>query len=486
MSDPYHVMRRATVPAILIVTGLMACGDDVEVSSQPTEIKSLTAYVGATLIDGRGGDAVANATILVQGDHIVAAGAGVDIPNGAEQVDLSGRWVVPGLVDAHVHYFESGRIYNNPNTIDLTGQVSWEEEMAWIYDRMPITLQTTLCAGVTSAISLGGPEVEYVAKALSQEMDNAPDVYAGHGPITPVPSNIIFRDWNGEPALRNAVTVEEAVEEIRTAVAKGADLIKLGELGSPFDSMEADYPLHVAAMIEEAERHGLPITMHLTSVSAYEKYLESGIGSIQHTPMGGDQLSVETAKALADKGIVVAPTLSVFKRSSVAIMDKSFEIEPIEQRCGDPQVIESWFVEVPEANRQDTSMWGPLLEGNRVNFRTLLEAGVEMAAASDAGNFGLLHGASLHYEIVEMVAAGMSPAQAIVAATFSSAKVAGIEDRVGSVETGKQADFLILTADPLADIRNLQSVESVVKSGKVFSQKDLLPPSDSISGQVLL
>jgi len=437
----------------------------------------VTAYLGATLIDGTGAGPQPDAIILVEDSTIVGVGQGLAVPEGASVVDLAGRWVVPGLVDAHVHFFESGRIYNNPKTIDLTDQVSWEQEMAWIYDRLPITLQTTLCAGVTSAISLGGPEVEYAAKELAQKMDNTPDVYAGHGPITPVPAHLMFRDWDGEPALRNATTVVEAVEEIRTAVAKGADLIKLGEVGPPFDGYEVDYPEHVAAMIDEAARYNLPVTMHLTSVAGYERYLDSGIGSIQHTPLGNDLLSADTAAELAERGIVVAPTLSVFKRSSVAIIDKSFELEPIEERCGDPEVIESWYVEVPEANRQDTSVWGPLLEGSRTNFRTLLDAGVPMAAGSDAGNFGLVHGASLHYELVEMVRAGMSPAQAIVSGTLNSARVAGIDDRTGSLESAKQADFLVLTENPLVDIRNLQSIEYVVKSGVRFAHEDLLPPS---------
>ena len=112
------------------------------------------------------------------------------------------------------------------------------------------------------------------------------------------------------------------------------------------------------------------------------------------------------------------------------------------------------------------------------NTRLLLDAGVPLAAGSDTGNLGLLHGPSLHYELKLMGEAGVPPADLIVAATLNAARIAGQEHRTGSIEAGKQADLLVLDADPLADIGNLQAIEVVVKSGVFFDREALLPPAE--------
>ena len=170
----------------------------------------VTAYTGATLIDGTGRGAVDNATVLVTGDRIAAAGSGVEVPAGARRVDVRGKWIVPGLIDAHVHFMTSGRMYTRPAFFDLTDKVPYEEEVEWIKAHIPDTLRAFMCSGVTSVLSLGGPSLEYDTRDLARSLDRAPTVFIGHGVIAHAPRLVAERmipPWDGELTLIPVVSV---------------------------------------------------------------------------------------------------------------------------------------------------------------------------------------------------------------------------------------------------------------------------------------
>ena len=132
-----------------VVLWSMCCG---------TALAEVTAYSGATLIDGTGEPPIANATVLVENDRILAAGSGVDVPEGARVVDVTGTWIVPGLIDAHIHFMTSGRMYTRPAFFDLTDKVPYEEEVAWIKAHIPDTLPRVHVLGRDQRPVLGRTE----------------------------------------------------------------------------------------------------------------------------------------------------------------------------------------------------------------------------------------------------------------------------------------------------------------------------------------
>ncbi len=442
---------------------------------------SVKALVGATLIDGTGSAPVANAVVIIDGTEIAAVGrrGSVQMPRDAEIVDVGGKWLVPGLIDAHVHFMESGRIYTKPGQIDLTHLVPYEEEVAWMQGRVPITLRSYLCAGVTGAVSVGGPRFEYQVRDEARARADAPDVYVAHGPVTLVPAEILFPPFDGDTSVRTVTSPASAAETIRQGAAWGADLVKSGYLGGPFADYEQDYAAVHEAIVTESAAHGFRVTTHVTELEPARILVELGVDSLQHLPLDAplDAAFLELAKS---SGVIVVPTLAVWRRNMVDVYNRGYELLPIERRCGDPQVIASWFEvdDLPAPPPQVMEAFEAGMVMAAANTKRLLDAGVPLAAGSDTGNLGLLHGPSLHYELKLMGDAGVPPADLITAATLNAARVAGQAHRVGTIEPGKQADMLVLAADPLADIANLQAIERVVKSGVFFDRQALTPPSE--------
>ena len=474
-------MKLYSVLLSALCLGLAGCEPaDPPPSAPAADESSVTALVGATLIDGTGAAPLADAVVLVDGTYITAAGARADVvvPAGARIVDVAGKWLVPGLIDAHVHFMESGRIYTKPGQIDLTHLVPYDEEVAWMQQRVPVTLTSYLCAGVTGAVSVGGPRFEYEVREQARARPDAPDVYVAHGPVTLVPAEILFPPFDGDMSVRSVTDPGSAADTIRQGAEWKADLVKTGYLGGPFAEYEQDYAAVHEAIIAESAVHGLPVTSHVTELEPARVLVELGVDSLQHLPLDAplDEAFVDLVKA---HGVVVAPTLAVWKRNFVDIYDRSFDLLPIEEQCGDPDVIASWHEvdELPTPPPEVLEMFGASITVAAANTKLLLDAGVPLAAGSDTGNLGLLHGPSLHYELKLMADVGVPPTELIVAATLNSAKIAGQAHRVGSIEPGKQADVLVLGADPLANIGNLQAIDHVMKSGVLFDQANLLPPA---------
>ena len=458
----------------------------VESDRIPSNEGVLTAFVGAILIDGTGRDAITNATILIKGEKIIAAGEGVDIPADATRVSLQGKWIVPGLIDAHMHFMTSGRIYTRPGFIDLRDIVSYQEEVKWIQKRLPVTLRGFLCAGVTSVVSMGGPEIEYTARELAQSMDHAPTVFNSHGVLAPVPEFVarqIFDPWDGELTVKPMTSSQMARAHVIAAVNRGADLIKTavdGSGGFVQRVLIRNYPPIHEALIEEASKYNLKVTSHIHELEPARRLMELGVSSLQHIPADAplDDQFIALAK---DKSVVFVPTLAMRQRTFVDVFEQNFDLLPVEQTCGDPEVIQSWF-EPDEIPPLQSGRHRNHLEKTKlayVNTKALFDAGVPLAVGADAGLMGLLLGPSMHLELQAMNSAGIPPKDLIVAATLNGAKMAGRDTFFGSVEPGKFADFLVLSADPIDDIANLQAIDRVVKHGRVYTQSDLFPPRAS-------
>ncbi|MEM7018443.1 MAG: amidohydrolase family protein [Pseudomonadota bacterium] len=455
-----------------------------EVAPSPPETGPLIAYRGATLIDGTGAEAIENATILVQRRKILAAGVAVDIPEDVEIVDVTGKWIVPGLIDAHVHFMTSGRIYTRPGFYDLTHIVPYIEEIEWIKANISNTLRSYLCAGVTSVTSLGGPSLEYNARELARSMDDAPTVFIGHGVIVNVPNFIaenVIPPWDGEMTIKPTTSEEAAIAIVQDAIAKDAELMKIAV--DDRDSMvmsllQWGWESVQQAVIEEAAKNNMNVTGHIHALEPARKLIELGISSLQHLP--SDEPVDEAFITLArEKGIIVAPTLGLWQRTFVELFTKEFNFAVSEKTCGMPEIIESWYEELPAGSEELAEQWRAKHSTAIANTKALYEGGVKLAVGSDTGLMGLAPGPSLHLELRAMNEAGIPPAYLITAATLHSASVAGKDAEYGSIEAGKFADFLILSKDPLEDIANLQAIDTIVKHGKVFEQQTLLPPSVS-------
>ncbi len=426
------------------------------------------AFVGATVIDGTGAPPLADAVMVVRGERIAALGsrAEVTIPDEAVQVDVTGRWIIPGLIDAHVHFYQSGGLYTRPDIIDLRDVRSYADERAATEAKLPETLARYLASGVTSVVDVGGPLWNFEVRALAERTAMAPRV-AVAGPLLATYAPSELRD--ADQAIVRIKTPVEARAEVRRQLRHRPDLVKIWFVW-PKPDLEPDLAW-VRAVIEESHAAGVPVAVHATQLRVARAVVAAGADILVHRI---DDVAVDDTMLdlLRQRGVVYTPTLLVPRRYR-AVFGRHLALIPIERRLGDPEAIASIddldrlpadLLDRPIGRSQPRPL-RPIVTDNLVRVAA---AGITVAAGSDAGNIGTLHGPSLHRELELMATAGLAPMAILTAATAGGAAVMGRADELGTLAPGKLADFLILESDPLADIRHTQRIAKVVKGGEVF------------------
>ncbi len=391
-----------------------------------------TAITNATLIDGTGVDPVSNATVLVEGERITAAGVNVAPPADAEVIDAGGRTLMPGMIDCHVHLW--GRVTH------LQERLLTPPTLNAFYAMR--NAQRTLDAGITTvrdasgspqglkmAIERGlipGPRMRLSVSALSQT--------GGHGDGT-MPSGA---DPGGIADGRGPEwphTVVDGPEEVRLAVRKllraGADFIKLCSTGGVLSP--ADEPAHtqftpeeIAVMVYEAKTQGKTCMSHAQGTQGILNAVLAGVESIEHG-IYVDERCIDEMKA---RGTYLVPTLV----APVWVLRHAERM---------PGAI------LPQSVRKTKEV----MEDHKRNIGEAIRAGVKVAMGTDSG---VGHHGSNAEELQLMVEAGMTPMQAIVATTKTASECVHMASDVGTIEPGKYADLLVVDGDPLSDITVLQ------------------------------
>lgn len=435
------------------------------------ESEALTAFVGATVIDGTGSAPRPNAVVLVAGERIAAIGSReeVPIPEGAQVVEANGQWIVPGLIDAHIHFFQSGGLYTRPDIVDLRHIRPYAQEIARIRQQLPQTLTRYLASGVTAVMDVGGPFWTFEVRGLARQRKAAPRV-AVAGPLiaTYLPSELKTDD----PPLIKVGSPEEARAAARRILAKQPELIKIWFIPLPGRSLAAQTEL-VRAAIEESHAAGVRVIVHATQLEVARAAVQAGADILAHS-VEDRRVDEAFVKLLKERDVVYVTTLMV-NEGYQEVLGQQVELTDIERRLGDPEVIATFddWAQRPPWEKWQRFRW-PDQKVLFWNLKRLQQSGVTIAAGTDAGNIGTLHGPALHRELELMAQAGLSPQEILTAATQGGARVMGRISELGSLEKGKFADFLLLKADPLADITHLRRIFRVVKGGILFNPQDLM------------
>ncbi|MEN8260951.1 MAG: amidohydrolase family protein [Pseudomonadota bacterium] len=431
----------------------------------------MTAFVGATVIDGTGSAPVSDAVMLVAGERIAAVGrrADVPIPKEAQVVDASGQWIIPGLIDAHIHFFQSGGIYTRPDIIDLRSIRPYAEETTWIKQRIPRTLARYLASGVTSVVDVGGPFWTFDVRGFAGRTAEAPRV-AVAGPLvaTYMPSELETND----PPLIKVNSPAQARAAVRRILARKPDLIKIWFIPTFGWRITGQAGL-VQAAIEQGHAAGVPVMVHATELEVARAAVHAGADILAHS-VEDRRVDEAFVKLLKDRNVVYITTL-VVNEGYREVLDQRVDLADIERRVGDPEVIATFddLAGLPAWKKLHLYRW-PSRQVMLWNLKRLQQSGVIIAAGTDAGNIGTLHGPALHRELELMADAGLSPQEILTAATRGGAQVMGRGSNLGTLEQGKLADFLLLDADPLADITHLRRIARVIKGGILFDPQALV------------
>jgi len=432
------------------------------------------AIVGATLLDGTGAAPVANATIVLRGGKIDCAGR-CAIPGGVTVVDGRGTWVTPGLVDAHVHFSQTGWADGRPDALDVRDKHPYEEVEADLKEHPDRFFRSELCSGVTSVFDVGGYAWTVAMARREKEDTRAPHVAAA-GPLLST-----LDHWLNLPAERQFILLKDA-ESARNGVAYlksiGAEAVKVWYIVRPDLPVEKSAPAVLAAG-EEARKAGLPLIVHATGLDEAKVALRAGARMLVHSVI--DKPVDEEFLDLAKKnGTIYCPTLTVFGgylRMAQGVASRQPPAVDDPNGCVDPgtlaKIAETARVPAPQGYAPQPERVARVRDIAGPNLKRVVDAGIVVAMGTDAGNPLTLHGPSVYSEMEAMQAAGMTPMQVLVASTRGGATAMGLEKETGTVEKGKTADLLIVGGDPTADVANFRKVRYVVRAGVVRSIEEL-------------
>lgn len=462
---------RPAVAAALATALCLACGGEAPAQSGPPANR--VALSGATLIDGTGGPPMEDATILVEDGRIRCVGSEADCPTaGAQVVDASGKWITPGLVDAHVHFSQTGWVDARPDALDLRAQYPYDRAIQWLRENTAVYLfRSYLCSGVTSVYDVGGYPWTWALQAPSTESPERPLVRAA-GPL--LSTWDFWLNLEDDRQFIYTASEDQVRAQVREHADQGANAVKVWYiLGRGIDRDHASRMLH--AIGDEAQAVGIPLIVHATSLWGAKDAVAAGahllVHSVQDEPV--DDAFLEAARAA---GTFYTPTLVVsdgYRQVRARTVDDDGR-QPLE--CVDPVTRAKVFAteDVPiQGSAPDTAaMRAASLERlalMQANLARVHTAGIPVVMGTDAGNPLTLHGASVYMELEAMQAAGLSPAEVVVAATRNGARAMGLED-VGTLETGSVADLLVLTENPLEDVAAFRSIESVMRFGRLWER----------------
>ena len=467
------------LPRMLLVLALLF---PVTGHTNPVAGDKPVAIVGVTVVHpDREGATVRepDTTILIQGGRIQAVlqGAAIELVQGTTVIDGRGRYVVPGIVDAHVHFFQSGNLYTRPDVIDMNAVVPYAEETARNKARLDATFKVWLASGVTGVVDIGGPFWNFDVRDRTLDNDLAPRM-AVAGPLI----SMVERPQLdlGDPPIIRIDSIDAALALVARELARDPDYIKAWFIHRPKDDLSAQEAI-VKAAGDAAHAAGKKLAVHATELLVAKAALRAGADFLVHSVFDQpvDDEFIALAKA---RNVIYCPTLFVTLGYPLALSNL-WRATPEEVTRADPQILAAMddLNEIPPDKLPERFV--VLLKDAKPpalptiamqNLRKLLDAGITVVMGTDAGNIGTLHGPSILREMRLMQESGMTPLEVLRASTVNGAQVLGLQGKVGLVAPGMMADLVVLDADPLADTGNVGKVYRVIKNGVVYDPEALM------------
>jgi imidazolonepropionase-like amidohydrolase len=428
------------------------------------------AIVGVTVVhpgvDGAGSQE-RDRTVILSGDRIAAVGpaGSTEVPSGARVIDGRGRWLIPGLIDSHVHFFQSGNPFTRPDAADFNDVVPYAQEVARNKARLPATFKVWLASGVTSVLDAGGPMWNFEVRERARRTAAAPRVVVAGPLVSLVDRPALELD---DPPIIKVSTPDQARQLVARQLPRRPDFIKVWFIHEPEGDLAAEEAI-VRAAGDAAHAAGVRFLVHATELDTAKAALRAGADILVHSVF--DRVVDDEFLALAARRrAILVPTLWV-TAGYAAVLSGRFEPTVEERRLADPHIL-AVMKKVPRLDPE---------RGSRVIPPAALEslpriwaAGIPVALGTDAGNIGTLHGPSVFREARVMVEAGLTPAQVLRAATVHGARAIGLEAELGDVAEGKRADLVLLDADPHRSVDNLARARLVIRAGRVFDPAQLM------------
>ncbi len=439
------------------------------------------------IIDVETGKVSPNQTVVLEGGKISKVGhAGkVKFSSSATVIDGSDQFLMPGMIDAHIHFFQSGGIYTRPDALDLREKVPYSQELDFTWGAVPDYFRRYLRLGITTIIDVGGPFQNFKIRDEVAKENLSPNVLVTGPLFSSYQPDALTTD---DPPILKISSKEEAEALFNKMLPYKPDFLKVWYIVNSALPAEQTYPI-VEHINKLAEENGLRLSVHATQLETARLAVKAGADILVHS-VTNEKIPDDFIKELKEKKVTYIPTMIVSQNYGKAfISDPDKHAQDV--RWANPFAFGTLFDllafeedELPQrvkSNIRNVDNWRISVNHTRAiledNLSRLFKAGVNVATGTDAGNIGTMHASSYIQELEAMQNAGLSNADLLKASTINAARGFGKEAELGSIEEGKIADLVLLNSNPFQDIQNLNDIHSIFKDGKSLKPGSIIEES---------
>jgi len=436
---------------------------------------------------------VPNQTVVMTKDIItMVKGSGkIKVPAGATVIDGTGKYLIPGLTDAHVHFFQNGGLYTRPDAMDLRDKMPYAQEIAVSHQTMEDKLRRYMQNGITNVIDVGATVHFLKQRRDFKEAAYAPSIYMT-GPLLTTYEPEAFKNLKEDEPFNLVKTIGNGIKMVQEQLPHRPDFIKIWYITSRNqDSVEIsarkNQPI-IKAIITEAHKYHLKVAVHATERITAQLAVESGCDFLVHS-VDDEVIKPNFIQLLQQHKTILCPTLVVYD-GYADTFGQSLHFGAHDFATANPYQLGSLLdlKHLPDtlminglkkhfntkAGRANVTLSDSI---SKINLKKLVDAGVPIATGTDAGNIGTLHASSYLEEVKAMQQSGMTPWQILESSTLNGAKVLGKESEFGSISIGKKANLVLLDKSPTDNIENLTTIAKVINKGVAFSPSELLQDS---------
>jgi imidazolonepropionase-like amidohydrolase len=442
--------------------------------------------INATYLDVEKGQ-MKTGTLSIRDGMIESLRATTGYDRNTEVIDGSGKYIIPGLIDAHIHLFQSGGLYTRPDVIDLRAYRSYDDERAWLLENLDDILKRYLTCGITTVIDVGGPMANFEIRDQIKNSNAHPNLFLT-GPLisTYQPAEFNVED----PPIIKVNSSEEARALVRKQLPYKPDFIKIWYITLPQQSAESTYDI-VEATIDESHKHNLKVAVHATELNTAKLAIRAGADFLVHSV--DNPVDEDFIRLLKENDVSYIPTMMVHEQY-VEALSQTFRPTKEDYLYANPFTLGTMFdgrhLQADETIIQYKS-YAPRLQEQlneqadqrEKNLKILQDENINIATGTDAGNIGTHHASSYFEEMAKMKKSGLSNVEILKASTMNAAKMIGKEKEIGHITEGMLADLVILDTNPIENLNALQNIQYIIKGGQLISPDTLIHMNPELLAQ---
>ena len=463
---------------------------------------SQTYITNVTIADVEKQRWIPNQTVIIKDDRIVniQKSSKIKIPESAIVINGTDKYVLPGLTDAHIHFFQSGGLYTRPDVIDLQKDMPYQKEIDYSHETMEEVLQRYLQNGITNVIDVGTTINFLKQRELFKNNDDVPSIYMT-GPLLTTYEPSVYENLKDDEPFNLVKTVEDGINIVQEQLQYQPDFIKIWYIVGA-DGLEKEASARknlpiVKAIIDEAHKNNLKVAVHATQRITAQLAVENGCDFLVHS-VDDEILKADFVQLMKKNKTILCPTLIVHG-GYVNTFGQTINPSDHELLKADPHQLGSLLdlKHLPDSllinnykkmanSKEGVARLSKADSISMANLKILSDAGVLIATGTDAGNIGTLHASSYLAELQTMKKSGMSNWKILQASTINGAKILDKENEFGTVGIGKKANLIILDDNPIEAIENITKIHRVINKGVVFNPDELIKdtPADLAQRQL--